>query len=186
MGLPLTLSRGTGLLRAPLRSGRYAAPMAPAYPCPLRPRAACVRRLPFIGTGSAVDARASHAPVRWSRCPPRHARHARLRSLFPLAAGFPGPPAAGPRGGRTGALSACRAWSCAAVWFAAATAQGADAAGLAGGGTCAALRYRAAASPALCLAGRSSACAWFAAAVPSLAAAPGRGASWLRLHGVKF
>lgn len=82
-----------------------------------------------------------------ARLPP-HARHARLRFSFPQAAGFPGPPAAGPRGGRTGALSACHAWSCAAVWFAAATAQGADAAGLAGGGTCAALRYRAAASPA--------------------------------------
>lgn len=82
-----------------------------------------------------------------ARLPPR-ARHARLRFSFPQAAGFPGPPAAGPRGGSTGALSACHAWSCAAVWFAAATAQGADAAGLARGGTCAALRYRAAASPA--------------------------------------
>lgn len=32
-GLPL---RGTGLLRAPLRSGRCAAPAVPSHPCPLR------------------------------------------------------------------------------------------------------------------------------------------------------
>ena len=84
-GLPL---RGTGLLRAPLRSGRCAAPAVPSHPCPLRaPLAGGARpparrrsrcRRPGVEPPTPLDAPAlATRPARQAGDPP--ARLARLR-----------------------------------------------------------------------------------------------------------